>query len=60
MRYFLKNYLFIGEEKASLEALEKIEVREDQAWIIRHKPGKPNTLPILILFSIKLGCLEVY
>ena len=29
MKSCLKNWLFAGEEKATLEALEKIEARED-------------------------------
>ena len=59
MRYFLKNWLFVGEEKEAIEALENIEAREDQAWINRHKPGKPNFLPILLSFSVKDYCLQV-
>ena len=39
--------------EATLEALEKVATREDQAWINHHKPGKPNYLPILISISVK-------
>ena len=60
MRYFLNNWLFAGEGKAALEALEKVEAREDQAWINHHKTGKPKYLPILIPFSVKVYCLQVY
>ena len=60
MRYCLKNWLFVGEDKASLEALENIEVREDQAWINCHKPGNPNSLPVLISLFVKDDCLQVY
>ena len=58
MRYCLKNWFFAGDE-ASLEALEKIGAREDQAWINRHKSGKLIYLPILIPFSIKVDCMQV-
>ena len=44
----------------ALEALEKIEAREDQAWINCHKSGKSNSLPIPISFSVKAVCLQVY
>ena len=60
MRYCLKNWLFAGEEKEALEALEKIEMREVQAWINHHKLGNPNSLPILVSFSIKVDCLQFY
>ena len=33
MRYYLKDFLFAGEIDASLEALERRGVGEDQAWI---------------------------
>ena len=59
MRYCLKNWLFTGKEKVAPEALEKIEAREDQDWINRHKPGKPKSLPILISIYIKDDCLQV-
>ena len=45
--------------EASLEALNKVEAREYQARINCHKPGKPNSLPILISFSVKDDCLQV-
>ena len=45
--------------EATLETLEKVEAREDQAWINCHQPGKTNSLPILISISIKADCLQV-
>ena len=35
MKYYLDNFLFTGERGASLEALERREVGEDQACINR-------------------------
>ena len=59
MGYYLENLLFTGERGASLEALERIGAREDQACINHHKLGKPRYIPILIPISIKDECLQV-
>ena len=56
---FLEELALCKCREATLEALEKVEAREDQAWINCHKPGKKNCLPILISFSIKDDCLQV-
>ena len=55
----LKELALCRLREASLEALENIGVREDQAWINRHKLGKPRHIPILIPVSIKFDCLQV-
>ena len=60
MRCYLNNFLFTSERGASLEALERRGVGEDQAWINHHKLGKPNSLPNSISFSVKANCLQVY
>ena len=44
--------------EATLEALEKVEVSENQAWINHHKLGKPSSLPILISIYVKADCLQ--
>ena len=56
---FLEGLALCRKREPSLESLEKIGVREDQAWINHHKPGKPRYLPILILVSIKDDLLQV-